>query len=103
MTGCLYELNGEVKAYPNIDRLMKKFPSAKIIKEIKDINTIDQELLRYKGISIKEKPKFEEQRPYTYVYRVNCNTVLCAYSQHDLDKLKERYNKLNNEYERNVT
>lgn len=93
MVGCLYELNGEVKAYPNIDRLLKKFPEAQIIKEIHDINSLDKELLQYKGISIKEKPVFEGPRPYTHTYRVNVNTVLCAYSQEDLDKLKANYNK----------
>ena len=47
MIGCLYELNGEVKAYPNIDRLKKKFPDAIIIKEINNVSTIDQELIKY--------------------------------------------------------
>ena len=88
MVGCLYELNGEVKAYPNIDRLKKKFPEAKIIKEIEDIKTIDQELLKYKGIDIKEKPKQEGLRECPFKYRVNANTVLAAYTQEDLDKLK---------------
>ena len=91
MIGCLYELNGEVKAYPNIDRLFKKFPGAKIIKEVHDINSLDRELLQYKGVKIKEKPVFEDQRPYTHVYRVNTNTVLCAYSQEDLDRLKKNW------------
>ena len=89
MIGCLYELNGEVKAYPNLDRLRKKFPNAKIIKEIKNINTIDQELLKYKGIFIKEKPKPEGLREYPYQYRVNQNTVLMAYTEEDLNKLKK--------------
>ena len=42
---------------------------------------------------IKEKPAFEGQRPYTHTYRVNVNTILCAYSQEDLDRLKANYNK----------
>lgn len=91
MVGCLYELNGEVKAYPNIDRLKKKFPDAKIIKEIENVNDIARELLKYNGATFKEKPVFEGQRPYTHTYRVNVNTVLCAYSQEDLDKLKTNY------------
>ena len=92
MVGCLYELNGEVKAYPNVDRLKKKFPEAKIIKEIEDIKTIDQELLKYKGISIKEKPKTEGLRECPYQYRVNRNTVLMAYTEEDLNKLKSWWN-----------
>ena len=92
MIGCLYELNGEVKAYPNIDRLFKKFPGARVIKEVHDLNSLDRELLAYKGIQIKEKPVFEGQRPYTHTYRVNVNTVLCAYSQEELDKLKKSWN-----------
>lgn len=92
MVGCLYELNGEVKAYPNIDRLFKKFPNAKIIKEVHDISSLDRELLQYKGVKIKEKPVFEDQRPYTHTYRINVNTVLCAYSQEELDKLKKNWN-----------
>lgn len=92
MIGCLYELNGEVKAYPNIDRLKKKFPNATIIKEIQDVNTIDQELLKYKGITIKEKPKQEGLRECPFKYRVNANTVLEAYTQEDLNKLKEWWN-----------
>lgn len=89
MIGCLYELNGEIKSYPNIDRLKKKFPNAVIIKEIPDVSTIGQELLKYKGVVIKDKPIYIEQRPYTHIYRVNSNTVLCAYSQEDLDRLKK--------------
>lgn len=92
MIGCLYELNGKVKAYPNIDRLKKKFPEAKIIKEIKDINTIASELLKYQGIEIKEKPITGEQRDYPFEYRVNTNTVLMAYTEEDLNKLKKWYN-----------
>ena len=92
MIGCLYELNGEVKAYPNIDRLKKKFPEAKIIKEIEDIKTIDQELIKYNGGTIKEKPQQEGLRCCAYQYRVNANTVLMAYTQEDLDKLKKNWN-----------
>lgn len=92
MVGCLYELNGEVKAYPNIDRLKKKFPDAKIIKEIENVSDIARELLKYNGTILKEKPVFEEQRPYTHTYRVSQNTVLVAYSQEDLDKLKKNWN-----------
>lgn len=91
MVGCLYELDGEIKAYPNMERLLKKFPNAKVIKEVQNINNLDRELLQYKGVQIKEKPVFEGQRPYTHTYRVNVNTVLCAYSQEDLDKLKMSY------------
>ena len=91
MVGCLYELDGEIKAYPNMERLLKKFPNAKVIKEVQNINNLDRELLQYKGVQIKEKPVFEGQRPYTHTYRVNVNTILCAYSQEDLDKLKMNY------------
>ena len=49
---------------------------------------IDQE----QGIvKTKEKQIFSEQREYTYTYRVNVNTILCAYSQEDLDRLKQNY------------
>jgi len=92
MIGCLYELNGEIKAYPNVERLKKKFPQAVIIKEIQDVSTLDQELLKYKGVQVKEKQTGEGQRPYTHTYRINRNTVLCAYSQEDLDQLKRNWN-----------
>lgn len=48
---------------------------------------------KYFGVEISEtKPKnTSEQRPYTHTYRVNVNTVLCAYSQEDLDRLKQNY------------
>lgn len=50
---------------------------------------IDQE----QGIvKTKEQQIFPEQRPYTHTYRVNQNTVLVAYSQEDLDKLKKNWN-----------
>lgn len=49
---------------------------------------IDQE----QGIvKTKEQQIFPEQRPYTHTYRVNQNTVLAAYSQEDLDRLKENW------------
>jgi len=40
----------------------------------------------------KEKPKQEELREYPYKYRVNVNTVLMAYTEEDLNKLKKRWN-----------
>lgn len=92
MTGCLYKLNGEVRAYPNIDRLKKKHPDAEIIKEVENVNNIARELLAYNGATFKEQQIFPEQRPYTHTYRVNQNTVLCAYSQEELDKLKKNWN-----------
>ena len=92
MIGCLYELNGEVKSYPNIERLKKKCPNAKIIKIIEDINKLPIELLNYQGISIKEKPKQEGLRECPYQYRLNQNTVLMAYTEEDLNKLKKWYN-----------
>ena len=50
---------------------------------------IDQE----QGIvKTKEQQIFPEQRPYIHTYRVNQNTVLAAYSQEDLDKLKKNWN-----------
>ena len=50
---------------------------------------IDQE----QGIvKTKEKQIFQDQRPYTHTYRVNQNTVLAAYSQEELDKLKKNWN-----------
>ena len=55
-------------------------------KSLQDM--IDKE----QGVTRKEKPVFEDQRPYTHVYRVNSNTVLCAYSQEDLDALKKNWN-----------
>lgn len=54
-------------------------------KSLQDM--IDKE----QGITRKEKPVFEDQRPYTHIYRVNTNTVLCAYSQDDLDRLKKNW------------
>lgn len=45
-----------------------------------------------KGIIREEKPKQEELRSCTYQYRVNANTVLMAYTQEDLDKLKKNWN-----------
>lgn len=92
MTGCLYELNGEIKAYPNIERLKKKFPNAKIIKLVEDISTLPVELLNYQGVSIKEKPKQEGLRECPYQYRINRNTILMAYTEEDLNKLKKWYN-----------
>ena len=92
MIGCLYELNGEVKSYPNIERLKKKFPNAKILKIIDDINQLPIELLNYQGISIREKPKQEGLRECPYQYRLNQNTVLMAYTEEDLNKLKKWYN-----------
>lgn len=92
MTGCLYELNGEIKAYPNIERLKKKFPNAKIIKLVEDISMLPVELLNYQGVSIKEKPKQEGPREYPYQYRINKNTVLMAYTEEDLNKLKKWHN-----------
>ena len=48
---------------------------------------------KYFGVEISEtKPKnTSEQRQYTHTYRVNVNTILCAYSQEDLDRLKQNY------------
>lgn len=92
MTGCLYELNGEIKAYPNIERLKKKFPNAKIIKLVEDISTLPVELLNYQGVSIKEKPKQEGLRECPYQYRINRNTILMAYTEEDLNKLKKWHN-----------
>jgi hypothetical protein len=59
-------------------------------KEVeKNLKELENALL---GLNpIKEKPVFEGQRPYTHTCRVNVNTVLCAYSQEDLDKLKMSY------------
>ena len=42
-------------------------------------------------VKTKETQIFPEQRPYTHTYRVNVNTILCAYSQEDLDRLKQNY------------
>lgn len=91
MVGCIYELNGEVKSYPNMERLLKKFPNATILKQIENVKDLDREYRAYLGENIKERRPKEEQRPYTHIYRLNVNTVLCAYSQEDLDKLKKRY------------
>lgn len=42
-------------------------------------------------VKTKEKQILPEQRPYTHTYRINVNTILCAYSQEDLDRLKQNY------------
>ena len=94
MTGCLYELNGEIKAYLNMERLKKKFPNAKIIKLVEDISMLPVELLNYQGVSVKEKPKQEGLRECPYQYRLNQNTVLMAYTEEDLNKLKKWHNVL---------
>lgn len=41
---------------------------------------------------LKEKPQQEGLRPCPYQYRVNANTILMAYTQEDLDKLKKNWN-----------
>lgn len=47
----------------------------------------------YLGIGpIKEKPKQEGLRDCPYKYRLNRNTVLEAYSEEDLNKLKQWHN-----------
>lgn len=62
--------------------------------DFKILNRQLQELLnKHEGKEPpKEKPKQEELRSCTYQYRVNANTVLMAYTQEDLDKLKKNWN-----------
>ena len=49
----------------------------------------------YLGLGkLKEKPKEDGPRAYTHTYRLNQNTILCAYSQEDLDKLLKWNNAL---------
>lgn len=60
-----------------------------------DFKEIERELKNleneYLGLDkVKSKPK-EEQREYPYKYRLNVNTVLAAYSEEDLNKLKMWY------------
>lgn len=57
MIGCIYQVGMDIKAYPNKDRLLKKYPAATILKEVTDINRLDIELRKYLGQQIKEKPK----------------------------------------------
>lgn len=48
---------------------------------------------KYLGIEPpKEKPKQEGLRDYPYQYRINRNTVLMAYTEEDLNKLKKWHN-----------
>lgn len=63
-----------------------------IPEDFRQVEKSLQEMVdKEQGIVRKEKQIFQEQRPYTHTYRVNVNTVLCAYSQEDLDKLKQKY------------
>ena len=41
---------------------------------------------------LKEKPQQEGLRSYPYQYRINRNTVLMAYTEEDLNKLKKSWN-----------
>ena len=41
---------------------------------------------------VRAQNKQEGLRPWTHTYRVNRNTVLCAYSEEELNNLKKRYN-----------
>lgn len=46
----------------------------------------------YLGLgSLKEKPKVEKDTPYQYEYRINANTVLCAYNEEQFNLLKKWY------------
>ena len=45
-----------------------------------------------KGIIREEKPQQEGLRSYPYQYRINRNTVLMAYTEEDLNKLKKSWN-----------
>lgn len=62
-----------------------------------DFKDVERELKnlenKYLGIGpVKEKPKQEGLREYPYQYRINRNTVLMAYTEEDLNKLKKWYN-----------
>ena len=62
--------------------------------DFKILNRQLQELLnKYEGKEPpKEKPKQEGLRECPFKYRVNANTVLEAYTQEDLDRLKKNWN-----------
>ena len=70
--------NGKIYAPGNLEKKLKKMGIT-----MSDIEIISDEP------SVK-KVNYDV-RPYTHTYRVNVNTVLCAYSQEDLDKLKMNY------------
>jgi hypothetical protein len=79
------------KNKPNIFSIHYLDPVPADFRDVeKNLKELENTLLGLEPI--KEKPVFEGQRPYTHTYRVNVNTVLCAYSQEELDKLKKSWN-----------
>lgn len=52
---------------------------------------------KYIGREQKQKQLFQDQRPYTHTYRLNCNTIFCAYSQEELNELLASSKLCNNE------
>lgn len=74
-----FEYNGRQYAPANFE---KKLKALGITKE--QVKIIEDTSLT--------KPKPEGLREYPFQYRVNANTVLQAYTQEDLDKLKSWWN-----------
>ena len=65
-------------------RYLKLIPSD--FKEVeRELKNLENEYLGLDKVKIKPK---EEQREYPYVYRVNSNTVICAYNEKDFNNLK---------------
>lgn len=63
-------------------------------KECKDFKEVERALKEMEANYLgeeppKQKPKQEGPREYPYQYRINQNTVLMAYTEEDLSKLKK--------------
>jgi hypothetical protein len=103
MIAGIIEYEGALYRTPNVEKFLGKhreMDKSKVsihavpdnITNRADIDrTLSEIEAKLKGISIKDKIVKDEQRPYTHTYRVNVNTVLCAYSQEELDRLKQNY------------
>lgn len=61
MIGCIYKIDGEIKSYPNKDRLLKKYPNVEILQEVEDISQLSNQLIKYLGGQIKERPKHQPE------------------------------------------
>lgn len=61
MIGCIYKINGEIKSYPNKERLLKKISNAEILQDVEDISQLGNQLIKYLGGQIKEKPKYQPE------------------------------------------
>jgi hypothetical protein len=103
MTAGIIEYDGVLHRTPNVEKFLGKhreMDKTKVILHLvpehiinrADIDRALSEIeAKLKGTTIKDRIVKDEPRPYTHTYRVNVNTVLCAYSQEDLDKLKMSY------------